>query len=200
MKLLLIGDSHCDVRKLRQLPSHDLAVHLGDLGLADTYKKILKRPNARTFRVLGGNHDEYPALVQYPHYLGDYGWVPGLEEQVGFVRGAASPDKLTRFKDQNWWAEEELKYEELNEFLNWYEQSKPRIMLSHTAPKCVARRLIPPGFSLFKTGTEEALDQALGLHAPEAWYFGHFHVNHTLTHEGCKFTCINKQDWLVLDL
>jgi len=150
-------------------------IHLGDLGFRASWLKAPRIPN---LHVVAGNHDDIVTARETSIYLGDFGdlgeHVPGLED-VFFLRGANSIDRDLRVEGRDWWAEEELSDEELEEAIALYSRLGPRLVLSHECALVVGHMLL--GADLIPSRTATALWRMLQLHEPECWYFGDHHVS-----------------------
>lgn len=177
MKVHILSDIHGNMDILNnaiQKTDQDLIIQIGDFGFADNIAE-LNFISPDKLKIVGGNHDEYPELIKYPHYLGDWGIIPGFDLKVGFLRGAYSVDKEYRVPGFSWWSEEELTMPELWYFLDWYEKEKPDIMLSHCSTITGLHTCITPFFGYSRT--ETILEEAFKIHSPKIHIHGHLHVS-----------------------
>lgn len=200
MFLSVAGDTHGRLKAVREYihhlrPSgrkHHPMLHLGDFGFADDYRSLdLDSVSTDRLMIVGGNHEEYPALVQLPCYLGDFGVVPGTSSSF-FVRGANSIDKHKRIPGWDWWYEEQLSHEQMNAALSYYEEMKPYVVFSHDAPANVTALMF--GRENVNDATSSMLEEMLSIHAPERWYFGHWHEPATRRVGATTFQCVGKME------
>lgn len=194
MNYLLVGDIHHKIDVLIDLcqkaTSDQVVIQLGDLGFKKDYEKLFSTVSAEKLKVVAGNHDEYSELEKYPHCLGDWG---RLGTKIVYCRGAYSPNKHQLIEGQNWWPNEELTKNQLDEFLAFYEFIRPVTMLSHTCPAMFASDFNhPPGL------TERYFDKALEIHQPSHWIHAHMHTGVTYTYKGCQFRSLNVNESVCL--
>ena len=184
----LIGDGHGNLTPVLQGVSQGCTVvHLGDLGFEDAWQRAARLPNVF---VVAGNHDDYGTAVSNPCYLGDFGSLGERIEGadgVWFVRGAFSIDRKWRIEGVDWWREEELSVDRIHDALDAYVAARPHTVLSHDCPLSVARMLLP-GAHASRTG--ELLQTMLEAHAPERWFFGHWHVRWERQVDATAFRCL----------
>jgi predicted phosphodiesterase len=204
-KLRLIGDAHGDEKQGIYGPWDEYIAHaqgaeqslmVGDLDFV--YSRILVL-DPEKHKVIAGNHDNYDKsscascnghgcaacshrgyvfCQQTPHFLGDYGlWTPpSFTEPLFYLRGGYSIDKHHRLaRGFGWWPEEELTYQQAMRALQFYAEHKPRIVVTHAAPKTVKHALFTDNVEIQSSATEEVLDQMWQLHQPDMWFFGHYH-------------------------
>ena len=172
-------------------------------GDKQTYDFLREHVDEERHRFVPGNHEAYDSLP--PHALTDYGieTVGGIE--FFFVRGAYSIDKALRLRQERergwklWWEQEELTKAAMGAALTAYEESRPRIVLSHSAPTQIAssigKRAVggqphAAGQGVCTTRTSELLQAMFRAHTPELWVFGHFHQSWRDTAEGTLFVCL----------
>ncbi len=192
MKVRLIGDSHGVPNSHFNLARNcEATVHLGDVGFKYGYLPLL---DSEKHKIVGGNHDNYPALVQYPHYLGNYGETFG---GIFYVRGAWSIDKAYRVEGRDWWAEEELTYDEGNAAFDAYVKAKPSIVVTHDCPQFITNYRY--GWTAQKSKTGMLLELMWDVHKPKAWFYGHHHDNNVNVIQGTTFRCIKDQQYLDIE-
>lgn len=202
MRVALLGDGHGSLLRLQSLwyekKYRGKIVQVGDLGFADTYHKLQQRPYKDNLMVVPGNHDDYYAIAngKLPQSLGDWGIIPGTES-TGFLRGAWSIDWRYRIPGISWWSEEELSFQQLEEFLKWYIETKPRVMVSHETHPVICY-LINGDYIPSKTG--DLIKEAFEHHKPERWYHGHHHKQFEYNYKGCIFRCLDIDEVLMVDL
>lgn len=206
--LFLLGDIHgqfgeinkaCHKLNKRCGVANYTLVQLGDMGVG--FPEAEKRngiwiPNGQPLddpesfpeqvKFIRGNHDNPEYCRKYPNYLGDY----GFNEELGlfFVSGAMSHDKQYRTEGLDWWADEELSYQELQNCIDLYAKIKPDIVISHEPP-VVAHKAIRKGASVDSSKTSQALQTMWEAHRPKFWAFAHHHVIFEKMIGGTKFQC-----------
>ena len=190
MKVNILSDIHGNTHYLDRLArkTDDLIIQIGDFGFANDWK-VLSNYSPDKVKVVGGNHDEYPIVNQYPHYLGDYGLIPGFDMKVGFLRGAYSIDRYCRIEGISWWPEEQISYPDLWKFLDWYEIEKPDVMITHCSTITGLHRCVHPVFSYSRT--ETVLEEAFKIHPPKIHVHGHLHVSKKYDVGKTKCICLN---------
>jgi Icc-related predicted phosphoesterase len=97
-----------------------------------------------------------------------------------------------------WYSDEEMSDSALNDAITIYKDTRPKVVISHTAPSEAAREILKGlngSYFLNKHGdvesrTSRALQEMLEAHQPSVWYFGHFHINREFSIGGTKFHCL----------
>jgi len=198
MSVFLIGDPHGRIdeylKLLASLSPGSRSIALGDMYLGRPSVYLPELPPEHKF--LRGNHDD-PALCRaHPNYLGDYGYLP--DDNLFFVSGAQTASWRVLGNSKYWFKNEELSDSDLKEAIGLYKDTRPKIVISHTAPSEGAREILKDlngSYFLNKHGdaesrTSRALQEMFEAHHPSAWYFGHFHINREFSIGGAKFHCL----------
>ena len=138
--------------------------------------------NARFIR---GNHDNPDVCTRHTQ------WIPDgtIQDDVMFIGGAFSIDRIYRNEDFNWWKNEELNEEVFSRLLEIYNTSKPTVMVTHDCPLSV----IPMMHSHHwddKSITQVFLQKMLEAHKPKLWVYGHHHKSFDVVIEGTRFVCL----------
>lgn len=181
-----VGDIHGKRHKLdKWLRRGKKVIQVGDLGFGDDWYYFDSPDN--DLLVCRGNHDDGVIAPHTNIDLGDFGLIPGCERTF-FIRGAWSIDQQARIPFQSWWPNEELSWQKADEALTAYENVKPEVMISHDCPESITHLLCPPPY--FQTFTGRLLEEALKIHRPKLWLFGHYHVDRTIVKDGTKFVCL----------
>lgn len=190
MPFTAIGDAHGQYdRYVKIARKREFTVQMGDLGFK---YDCLKNLDPESHKVVGGNHDKYPSLVEYPHYLGDYGMASVGGVEFFFYRGAYSIDRQYRTIGIDWWEEEQLKVDDFMKAREIYRDAKPDIVLTHDCPESIGLMLLPPGSHLYQNATNWALQELFNIHQPKKWRFGHWHKSWSMTVNGTEFRCLNE--------
>lgn len=192
MSFTAIGDAHGKYdRYVEMAKNKDFTVQLGDLGFK---YGCLDNLDPESHKLLGGNHDNYDVIKDYPHYLGDYGNCVLGGTEFFFYRGAYSIDRDMRTIGIDWWAEEENTIEVFMEARELYRSTKPKVVISHCCPHSVIAHFLRPQntYRVFHTRTDWALEELLNIHRPELWVFGHYHISRSVDVDGTKFVCLNE--------
>jgi hypothetical protein len=198
MSLFLIGDIHGRIDEylkiLDRLPPGSRSIALGDLYIGRPGVVLPELPPEDKF--LRGNHDD-PALCRmHPNYLGDYGYLP--DDDLFFTSGAQTASWRVLGNSKYWYKDEELSDSDLNEAISLYKKTRPKLVMSHTAPSEGAKEILKDlngSYFLNKHGDVEsrmslALQEMFEAHQPSAWYFGHFHINREFLIGETKFRCL----------
>jgi len=181
----------------------DCSLQLGDFGIfqerdiADGKLRGREWPDPSKHKFFRGNHDNPNLVKDLPSYLGDYGYLEA--QQLFWLAGAWSIDRIYRVPDVSWWHDEELSMEELTTALALYEKVKPRVVITHEAPT-VAKELLLDAHGMHNIGhsshTEKCLQFMFEAHQPELWVFGHFHKRWTAEVMGStgltQFECLDE--------
>ena len=197
----LVGDVHGNIRtyvKLVQGCEHSL--QLGDMGFS--YRQIERDLCPVRHRILGGNHDNYVSVdgrfvEQPPHFLGDFGThsVPEVGD-IFFLRGGHSIDRDYRTEHVDWWRDEELSYDRMDEAVAEYIRLRPDFVVSHECPESViplvSTLAVWDGRPIRPSRTSMALENMLVSHRPKLWFFGHHHKSWERKIDGTTFRCLNE--------
>lgn len=209
MSLVFVGDVHGKFKAFIKIVSpfrHSFCV--GDVGFIYNELSVLHH---YSHKMIAGNHDNYSArngeteyhkkyFMQPYHFLGDYGvhTIPEYGEFF-FVRGAWSIDRKHRIPGLSWWVDEELDRETGALALSFYQDIKPKYVVTHECPFEVLAHLdLDPEFardfghkdSCIKTKTNQLLQSMLDFHRPKLWIFGHFHKSFDKVIDGTRFICL----------
>ena len=207
MRINIIGDvhgkTHIYQKMLRQKFAGQRTVQIGDMAIGFSGTPGLHRDimgeNHKWFR---GNHDDPAKCRASAGYLGDYGFLP--EDNLFWVAGAFSIDRVWRIPGVSWWPDEELSWTELDAAIELYKEKKPRFVISHEAPQAASTWLltvVAGGFrpeKMVQTRTGSAMQRMLDYHRPEKWIFGHYHIDKTFKFQGVEFTCVNELSTFLL--
>lgn len=205
----LIGDVHGKFDRYERLIVGQPSIQVGDMGVGfrrwphgepfanPPHAKMVKH-NARFIR---GNHDNPAVCKAHSQYIPD-GQVEG---GVMLIGGAFSIDQAYRTEGYSWWAGEELSIVELNELVDRYTQIKPRVMITHDAPRevgeALASQYISGGpFKKLESRTCQAFQSMWSAHSPDLWVFGHWHhsFDHILSggrERGTRFVCLAELEY-----
>ena len=194
--MYVYGDIHGDWDWMRKVHLHQkndpYAIQIGDFGIGfppectldeknlNENGKTFPPPFPETLAFIAGNHDDPDLCRIHPNCLGDYGYLE--DGDIFYIRGAHSIDKQYRTISIDWWENEELAWEQFQQMVELFAAKKPRYVVSHTCPSKIFETLMIRSALLRCVPTKldrtsEALQLALERHAPEKWFFGHFHVS-----------------------
>lgn len=193
-QLRLIGDVHGHYEQYHRLlrKAHH-TIQLGDFGFD---YNTLSQVDARRHKVLGGNHDNYDDVGNWPHFLGNYGVynIPGFG-CIFFIRGGFSTDQHRRTEGVSWWANEELSMAECYAAIAEYVKIKPTFVVSHECPLSIVP-LVSASPHIIPSRTNQLLERMLKIHRPDQWVFGHFHKSWNKVIDGTLFTCLDELECL----
>lgn len=203
--MIVIGDVHGKFREYEILCNRFPGVNtvqIGDMGVGFP---LGRKPKFRPMydRFFRGNHDNPAACKEFGFsYMGDGGSYDMCGTKFFFIPGAWSIDWQLRVEGRDWWSDEQLPQEVLDEVIELYKFDKPDIVLSHDAPAEVARALLSryklkgePPATIYPTRTGQALQAMFEAHQPRQWIFGHYHMDWTKEIKGTKFRCLNELSW-----
>jgi hypothetical protein len=194
MSLTVIGDAHGQYdRYVKIARKRDFTVQIGDLGFRYECLKNLEGDN---HKVVGGNHDNYDIIANWPHYLGDFGNFSLGGVDFFFYRGAYSIDRQYRTIGLDWWPDEQVKIEGFMEARELYRKTKPSVVLTHDCPESISPLLLPPGAQIYQNQTGWALQEFFNIHQPNKWIFGHYHVSKKMVVKGTEFVCLDELETL----
>ena len=191
-----IGDIHGDFDWYlkKGIKKADCSIQLGDFGwgfAAYSSSMDLQRiPEMPQHKFICGNHDNRTFAAQHPNNLGDYGYIEKAD--MFYISGGYSIDYMIRTIGIDWWANEQLSWDELSDMIDLFILSQPRYVVSHDAPSTVLDLMYQTSISRngFRSRTQEAMMQAFEGWKPEWWLFGHHHETKSLSFEGTNFRCV----------
>ena len=200
MKIRLIGDIHGKYKQYKDIAAEvGNSLQLGDFGFS--YPQDLNPENHKFF---GGNHEAYNIIQDMPNALGDFGEVWGMF----YIRGGLSIDRKFRTAGFDWFPEEELNWQQMDECEQLYSEIKPDIVVSHECPLRVI-----PNFTSFTDSqiiqrfgcklpsrTSVFLNNLYEIHQPKSWYFGHYHLDKTITEGYTEFTCLGELSYKDIEI
>lgn len=194
MSITVIGDAHGQYdRYVNMARKRDYTVQIGDLGFK---YGCLDSLDPERHKVVGGNHDNYSIIANWPHYLGDYGMASLGGVDFFFYRGAYSIDRQYRTIGVDWWEGEQLKIEDFMKAREVYREAKPEIVLTHDCPESIGMMLLPPGAHVYQNTTSWALQELFNIHQPKTWVHGHWHLSRRISHGGTEFICLDELETL----
>lgn len=197
-EILILSDTHGrhdQIIKICNTNKDKLVLQIGDFGIGfgrDWPSEINPIPN---FKFIHGNHDNPERCKLYSGYLGRYGHFTWKGKKVFYISGAWSIDFMDRTPGKNWWHNEELSIDEMEECAKLYLKIKPDIVISHDAPDVVWEDLVKCGKMVFGNNkypnrTSIFLSKIFSKHQPETWIFGHYHFNANFIMHNTKFNCL----------
>lgn len=197
-----IGDLHGDPdQHLSFIAGAEYTFQIGDLGFRYAYLNE-QNVDATRHRFIGGNHDNYDIISEYPHHLGDFGvWEIPEFGPVFYVRGAWSIDwegRKTFGPYKSLWEQEELTTAQCHQAIELYTQVKPKLLVSHECPISILPFVTDPKFAynmgyddpVIKTRTNQMLQAMTEIHKPKMHIFGHYHRNFAEEFDGVRYRCI----------
>ena len=182
MKLIALSDVHGNVRRCRDVANKNpdrIIIQIGDLGVGFMPREIIESLPSN-FYFFCGNHDNRTEANSLRNCIGDFGEMNGFF----FVSGADSIDKEDRIENVNWWANEELNYEQASQCLEKWEKSKCQILLSHDLPQ----RAMEAAFGYKeKCLTRNLLQSMIDARKPSMIIYGHHHKHKRFRGEGIEY-------------
>lgn len=191
-RITIIGDVHAKYKRyheiIRQKDRHPHTIQLGDFGFK--YETLLN-VDSNNHIIIGGNHDNYDIMPQYPHFMGDYGLTSFHGLEFFFYRGAYSIDRAERTIGINWWQQEQVTIDNFMTARELYRSIKPDIMLTHDCPDFMVPQYIGNA-RVYENITNWALGELYNIHQPKLWIHGHYHVSKTTKYGNTKFVCLDE--------
>ncbi len=187
MKLTAIGDPHGKIQQYYNIINKcEKSFCVGDFGFKKEWDWLTD--NVSTDHLTNpGNHDYGPYVNSHSHSTGNHKFFP--EYNLFTVRGADSIDRIYRVENRDWWANEELNYQEQIDAYDSYILHKPKIVISHDCPQSIMEHLFPYNS---KSQTRVMLQHMFEEHKPELWIFGHHHQFKDVTILGTRFICLEE--------
>lgn len=186
--MYFIGDVHGRLLEYNEIVKNlPCSIQLGDMGIG--FSKYDPFPVYNQHRWIRGNHDNPEACKKYSNYLGDFGY---LElEDIFFVSGGYSIDRMYRVEGKSWWSDEELDVKTQAEVVKLYTKTKPRIVISHECPREIIRYVGSKYVTIAPSSTASLLNHLWGIHSPKHWIFGHHHTTMDFEVDGVRFQAVN---------
>ena len=205
-RLICIGDVHGAFEQLLQIiaacPKDADIWQLGDFVCEPPDNVAIMNINigsgpgesslyGKNFKFLRGNHDKPGAAIMHPNYAGAYGYEP--KHRMFYMSGAPATSLVD--------ASPELATEQLEAAYRKYVETKPEVVLTHTAPSgivvMICKDMGKKRDYEAHSRTSQALQRMLMAHQPRFWIFGHFHADwqRVLTTHGGKqtqFVCCDR--------
>lgn len=195
---ICIGDVHGKYNRYHAIiKEHRDTIQVGDMGVGfrrllnyngeykysqNPYHDLMVAQNALFIR---GNHDNPETCRHHTQ------WVPDgtVKDDMMFVGGAYSIDKMWRTKGEDWWPDEELSPEQFKVIQAIYTTTKPNCMITHDCPKSLYPILHTHHWN-DPSRTAPALQAMLELHRPKVWVLGHHHKSFDQVIDGTRFVCL----------
>lgn len=200
----ILGDIHGDTYTY-EFAIKDVAssIQVGDFGIGFAgpywHDKVNEMHEGTNHRFIRGNHDNPEKCKDMVGYIDD----GTIEDDWMFVGGAWSIDRPMRTEGVNWWEDEELSYDELYRMIDLYEESKPRVMITHDCPTTTATEMFFKSGKLtgvnYGSRTADAFQSMFEIHQPKFWFFGHWHFTEQMNINGTTFQCVGSNDYVNFD-
>ncbi len=197
--MTIIGDVHGKLDQYKEIVDRcDVSICVGDFGFKKEWDWYLDKvvPNSHGFHYINpGNHDYGPYMSDRSISLGNFSIF--YKYEIFTVRGAWSIDRVYRTEGLDWFANEELTYQEGLECLDKYLEIKPKIVISHDCPHSVRKYL----FNIEqKSNTSNLLEAMFKEWQPKMWIFGHHHKSIQCKKGKTQFICLAELETLNLNL
>jgi predicted phosphodiesterase len=208
----LIGDVHGYYDRYKKIlkESPYPTIQVGDMGVG--FRRyyidgaVAYRPNPpydlmveTDARFIRGNHDNPETCRKHTQWIMD----GTFENGVMYIGGALSIDKAYRTEGYDYWSDEELSQEDLEDLIEAYIIEKPQIMVTHECPQSITGCFSDTyGIKLdrrFDSRTRHAFDRMFGVHQPKLWVFGHWHNKLDYMNNGTRFICLPELETIDID-
>jgi 3-oxoacid CoA-transferase subunit A len=226
--IYITGDTHRDFSRLNYIKENNTLIVLGDAGinysLNEEDKKLKEHLNNLNIKLfcIQGNHEERPKNIStykeidmfggkvfieddYPNLIfAKNGEIYTIDNKKALIIGGAySVDKEYRLMyGYNWFKDEQLSNDEMNNILNKVKGEHFDIVLSHTCPyKYEPREVFLQGIDQSKVNKtmEMFLDEVEANITYDKWYCGHYHTEKHIDKIEFMFESIklfNKDEYL----
>lgn len=193
--MVILSDVHCDWNRVEQvcrLYPNDTVLQLGDLGIGFLRTEFVLNNTPKNLRFFVGNHDNRTLASTMPACLGDF----GSFENIFFVSGANSIDRLQRLEGKDWWANEELSYGQASACLDAWEASDKDTIVSHDTTQSFVEK-----FCLIydRCLTRTLLQNMIEIRKPKMVIFGHHHKRYEVDHDDIQYRGLAINATFVLD-
>lgn len=197
-KLTIIGDVHGKVEQYKEITDNcEVSICVGDFGFEKQWNWLYENIDSDRHVINPGNHDTNKGFTsQYSTGHFSFQSIPNLFT----VRGAESIDKHLRTEGIDWFADEELNYQQQLEAFDLYAKVKPRIVISHDCPQIIMESIFKMGWSFGKSQTRNMLQAMFDAHKPELWVFGHHHFSKDVNIFGTRFVCLDELETLTIEV
>ena len=217
MRRTFIGDVHGKYKQYKRIieESEHPTIQLGDMGVgfkrnnpSDWHTTWYPNPPHKTMilddhRFIRGNHDNPSVCRKHSQWIADgHTMTTDLGNKIMFIGGAFSIDRAYRNEGYDWWADEEMSYDELQTLIDEYIHFKPNIMVTHDCPSNIADIIFASDmrFGKFNTRTGSAFEAMFNNHQPDKWLFGHWHISKKQQIQNTNFICLSELETLTLDI
>lgn len=203
MKLTVIGDVHGKINEYKKIIDNcKFSICVGDFGFRPEWSWLIKQKNNSedpwNHWINMGNHDYIPFYHVYGPSMKNHVFWP--KESIFTVRGAESIDKHHRIEGLDWFANEELTYQEGLEAFDCYVESKPKIVISHDCPQSVMNHFWKYSWTFGKSNTRNLLEAMFDAHKPDIWIFGHHHESKDEVINGTRFICLDELETFEIEI
>jgi|SRR5882672_1922168 len=202
----VVSDIHGKFRQYKRIIKDcDRSIQVGDLGIGFLrYGGALHNTTSQNppFDAMSkgehlfqrGNHDNLSVCKKHKF------WIPDgtVKDNMMFIGGEESIDREWRQEGYNWWADEQLSYQEFERLIDIYLTVRPEIMITHGAPTTAVGVLCSYNHMRFfhPSRTTQALQAMFDLHKPRLWLHGHFHLAFDQVIDGTRFICQPELGWV----
>lgn len=195
-----IGDIHGNTKLYNDtIKGVNDSVQVGDFGIgfgAEDY--TFPKGNHKFIR---GNHDNPELCKKQDNFIED-GY---YENGIMYIGGATSIDRSIRTPGFDWWFDEQINSAEMNIIEKKFKEEQPSIMVTHECPEYVSNILTSSlGMKKYseKSNTRIFFEELTELkeNKVKLWVFGHWHVSFDKEIDGCRYICLNVNEYKDIDL
>lgn len=200
-KVRFIGDIHGLIYQYLTLIQESPlpTVQVGDFGFGFIHGNPIEYADADKHRFIRGNHDSPAVCKEQPNFIPD----GTVENNVGYLGGASSIDRMFRVEGVSWWEDEQCSISELHRILDRFCAEKPEVIISHECPEFVSNAICE-AYSKTKyiddNRTRQMLEQIYYHYKPKLHIFGHWHLDFDWTYQGTRFICLPELAYIDIDL
>lgn len=193
--MIVLSDVHCDwdrVVRVCNLYPNDIVLQLGDLGIGFLRTEFVLNNTPKNFRFFVGNHDNRTLANTMPACLGDFGEF----ENIFFVSGAYSIDRLQRLEGKDWWPDEELSHGQATACLDAWLVSDKDIIVSHDTTQSFVERFM---LIYDRSITRSLLQSMIEVRKPKMVIFGHHHRRYEIDCDGIQYRGLPINTTFIID-
>jgi len=195
-----IGGVHGKIEEYNKIVARSdrPTIQVGDMGVGLPGVEFMGCLPGHGF--IHGNHDDPAKCEFFAGYYGRYNFF--MNTSIMLIGGAASVDRKRRTPGLDYWFNEELNLEEMEQCEQMYTEAKPSVIISHDCPVSLYPKLLSKigadPDDIAHSRTNHFLEKLLQLHAPKFWVFGHWHTSWRAQIGQTSFACLNELETLTL--
>jgi hypothetical protein len=195
-KVIIVGDLHGNIQYLRQLSqiqnNDTIIIQCGDFGIWD---KLTFKAFDIPIYFCPGNHENWnlletikePEISKNLFYMKRGSVITINNQNILFMGGAESIDKLCRKENIDWFPQESISEADIYNL-----PDKPiDIVVSHDCPDYFFKQMRIRNSYDGIPQTRKALTYIFDKYKPSRWFFGHYHMFMEGIYKDCHWHCLD---------